>query len=75
MSRILILMFLVLCLLGAVSGKLFVALAALGMIFLIRHADKVFAKQDAPSPLRPNTVQCTITALDRKETEASQSFN
>ena len=75
MSRILILMFLVLCVLGAVSGKLFVALVALGMIFFIRHADKVFAKQEAPSPSRPARVCSTITALDRKETESSQSFN
>jgi hypothetical protein len=60
---------------GAVSGKLFVAFAALGMVFLIRYADKVFAKQDEPSPLRPEFVCSTITALGRKETESSQSFN
>ena len=75
MSRILILMFLVLCLMGAVSGKLFVALAALGMVFLVRHADRVFAKQDAPSPLRSEFICSTMTALDRKETESSQSFH
>jgi hypothetical protein len=74
-SKFLILVFLVLCLMGAVSGKLFVALAAAGMVFLIRYADKVFAKQDAPSPLRPEFMCSTITALDRKETEASQSFH
>jgi hypothetical protein len=45
------------------------------MVFLIRYADKVFAKQDAPSPLRPEFMCSTITALDRKETEASQSFH
>lgn len=75
MSRALSIMFLVLCLLGAVSGKLFVALAALGMIFFMRHAEKVFAKQDAPSPLRPEFVCSTITALDRQLTESSQSFH
>ena len=75
MSRILCLMFFALCLMGAVSGKLFVALAALGMLFLIRKAEQIFLKQDAPSPLRPEFVCSTITALDRQLTESSQSFN
>jgi len=74
-SLFLVFIFLVLCLLGASSGKLFVAFAALGMIFYIRHAEKVFAKQDEPNPLRPEFVCSTMTVLDRKETEASQSFN
>lgn len=75
MSRALVIMFLALCLMGAVSGKLFVAITALGMIFFIRHAEKVFAKQDAPTPLRPEFVCSTMTALDRHMTESSQSFN
>ena len=75
MTRALCALFLALCLMGAVSGKLFVALVALGMIFFVRYADRVFTKQDAPSPLHPEFVCSTITALDRQLTESSQSFN
>lgn len=73
--RVLALIFLVLAVAGLCTGKLFVAIAALGMIFFIRYADKVFAKQDGPSPLRPEFVCSTITALDIQQTESSQSFN
>ena len=73
--KLLALVFLVLAIAGLCTGKLFVSCASVGMLFMIRHASKVFAKQDEPSPLRPEFVCSTITALGRKETESSQSFH
>ena len=60
---------------GIAAGNPVVVFCALGMLFVIRHACKVFAKQDAPSPLHPEFVCSTMTALGRKETEASRTFN